>query len=81
MEPVQISDSAVKAIIDKTALNSQAVGVRLKVDSTGCSGHSYVMEHVLKEDLGADDKFEKNGATLYIPKIHSWLSVEKSFKK
>lgn len=71
--PVKITDAAEKAIIEKTALNSDAVGLRLTVDSTGCSGHSYVMEHVLEEDLGADDKFEKGAAVLYIPKIHSWM--------
>lgn len=72
-DPVQISDSAVKAIKEKTALNSDAVGVRLTVKTTGCSGNSYVMEHVLEENNEADDRFEKDGAVLYIPKMHSWM--------
>lgn len=72
-EPVKITEAAQAAIIEKTALNPDAVGLRLKVDSTGCSGHSYVMEHVLEEDLNADDKFQRGDAVLYIPKIHSWM--------
>ncbi|MEM6781754.1 MAG: iron-sulfur cluster assembly accessory protein [Pseudomonadota bacterium] len=73
MEPVTITKAAEKAIIEKTSLNDDAVGLRLKVDSTGCSGHAYVMEHVMEEDLGSDDKFESGAAVLYIPKIHSWM--------
>ena len=72
-EPVKITDKAARQIIAKTALNKDAVGVRLTVKSTGCSGNSYQMEHVLIETLDQDDKFEKDGATLYIPKIHSWM--------
>ena len=73
MQPVQITDKAVTQIKAKTALNSEAVGLRLTVKTTGCSGNSYQMEHVLVEDLTQDDKFEKDGAVLYIPKIHSWM--------
>jgi iron-sulfur cluster assembly protein len=73
LEPVQITDSAVVKIKEKTALNSEAVGLRLTVKTTGCSGNSYQMEHVLEEDLTKDDKFEKDGAVLYIPKMHSWM--------
>lgn len=72
-EPVTISKIAAEQIIAKTALNSDAVGLRLTVKTTGCSGNSYQMEHVLEEDLGKDDKFEQHGATLYIPKMHSWM--------
>lgn len=73
MEPVKITDKAAEQIIAKTALNSDAVGLRLTIKSTGCSGNSYQMEHVLSEDLGTDDKFTHNGAVLYIPKMHSWM--------
>lgn len=72
-DPIKLTDAAIAAIKEKTALNSSAVGVRLTVAETGCSGNSYKMEHVLEEDLGADDKFEKDGAVLYIPKMHSWM--------
>lgn len=73
MQPVQITDTAAQKIIEKTKLNNDAVGVRLTVATTGCSGNSYKMEHVLEEDLEKDDKFEAGGAVLYIPKIHSWM--------
>ena len=71
--PVKITDVAAEQIKAKTALNSEAVGLRLTVGATGCSGHSYKMEHVLEEDLAADDRFEHNEAVLYIPKMHSWM--------
>lgn len=71
--PVQITAKAAKKIIEKTALNPAAVGLRLTVKATGCSGNSYQMEHVVTEDLGADDKFQEGAATLYIPKMHSWM--------
>lgn len=72
-DPVQITDKAATQIKAKTALNSEAVGLRLTVKSTGCSGNSYQMEHVLEENLEKDDKFERAGAVLYIPKMHSWM--------
>lgn len=72
-DPVEITDAAVEQIKAKTALNSEAVGLRLTVKSTGCSGNSYQMEHVMAEELDKDDKFEKGGAVLYIPKMHSWM--------
>lgn len=73
MEPVKITDMAAAQIKAKTALDENAVGLRLTVKSTGCSGNSYQMEHVLDEDLTKDDKFEQGGAVLYIAKIHSWM--------
>ena len=45
-KPVKITAEAAKQIIAKTALNENAIGLRLTVASTGCSGHSYQMEHV-----------------------------------
>ena len=72
-EPVNITDKAVEHIIAKTAINADAIGVRLTVATTGCSGNSYKMEHVFEETLDKDDKFEKDGATLFIPKMHSWM--------
>lgn len=73
MEPVKITDAAAKQIMAKTALNDDAIGLRLTIKSTGCSGNSYQMEHVLEEDLSKDDKFEHEGATLYVAKMHSWM--------
>lgn len=70
---ITITDSGVQAIKDKTALKDGAIGLRLNIKSTGCSGNSYKMEHVMAEDLKADDKFDIGGAVLYIPKMHSWM--------
>jgi iron-sulfur cluster assembly protein len=72
MEPIKITLDAAKAIREKTAAKEGAVGLRLTIKSTGCGGNSYKMEHVLTEDA-ADDRFEVDGAVLYIPKIHSWM--------
>lgn len=68
-----LTPSAVSAIKQKTALNPQAIGLRLTIKSTGCSGNSYKMEHAVSEDLGMDDKIAVDGAVLYIPKMHSWM--------
>ena len=73
MEPVKITNTAAEQIKAKTALKEGAVGLRLTIGATGCSGHSYKMEHVLEEELSKDDKFEQDSAVLYIPKMHSWM--------
>lgn len=73
MEPVKITDSAAEQIKAKTALKEGALGLKLTIKTTGCSGNSYKMEHVLEENLSKDDRFEHQGAVLYIPKIHSWM--------
>lgn len=73
MNPICITAEAVKAIIEKTVAKEGAVGLRLTIKSTGCSGHSYQMEHAMAEDLAADDKIAQDGAVLYIPKINSWM--------
>ena len=71
--PITITPAAAQAIADKAALKNGALGLRLNIKSTGCSGNSYAMEHVMHEDLAVDDKLEQGGAVLYIPKIHSWM--------
>lgn len=71
--PIKMTDAAIAAIKSKTALKPSAAGLRLTIKSTGCSGNSYQMEHVMAEDLAADDKFEFGGAVLYVPKMHSWM--------
>ena len=71
---ITITDKAAGELKKRTAMNSDAIGVRLSVTNTGCSGHSYKMEHVFEEDP-ADDRFEHEGAVLYIPKVHSLFVV------
>jgi iron-sulfur cluster assembly protein len=70
---ITITDSAADMIAEKTALKDGAIGLRLTIKSTGCSGHSYKMEHAMEEDLNKDDKFTHNEAVLYIPKTDSWM--------
>lgn len=64
---ITITDKASEELKKRTALDPNAIGVRLSVTNTGCSGHGYKMEHVFEESAD-DDKLEHNGAVLYIPK-------------
>ena len=75
MEPIQLTENAAKQIDDLLASAPEgAQGVRLSIKATGCSGNSYKMEYVEQgDDLKADDVFEQHGATLYVPKIYSWM--------
>lgn len=73
MNPITLTDDAAAAIRDKVAAKRDAIGLRLSIKSTGCSGNSYVMDYAMDENLAADDKIEKDGAVLYIPKTNSWM--------
>lgn len=73
MDPIKLNDDAIKAIKEKMATKDDVKGLRLTIKSTGCSGHSYNMDYAMSETLDADDKIEKDGAVLYIPKINSWM--------
>lgn len=75
MDAIKLSSDAAAAIRDKTAAKDGAIGLRLAIKSTGCSGHSYVMDYAMDENLVADDKIEKDGAVLYIPKTSSWMLI------
>lgn len=72
MQPITLTPQAAAAIRDKVAGKDGAIGLRLSIKSTGCSGHSYAMDFVSAEDA-ADDKIEQDGAVLYIPKTNSWM--------
>lgn len=51
-------------------------GLRLSIKATGCSGNSYKMEYMEEGmDESTDDKFEEQGAILYIPKVYSWMLI------
>jgi iron-sulfur cluster assembly accessory protein len=67
-----ITDSAAKELLKRTEMDNKAIGVRLSITSTGCSGHQYKMEHVYEESK-EDDKYTKDGATLYVPMMQSWM--------
>ena len=78
---ITMTDIAAEELKRRTALADGAIGVRLSTRTTGCSGNSYQMEHVFEESP-ADDKFEHNGAVLYVPKTE-WmlLGTEIDFKE
>ena len=73
--PITITDKAAQHINDLlTKAPEGTQGLRLNIKTTGCSGNSYHMEYVAEgDDLSKDEPFEQNGATLYIPKLHSWM--------
>ena len=73
MEPIKLTDEAIAAIKDKIGGRDNVRGLRLTIKSTGCSGYSYKMDYALDENLEEDDKIERDGAVLYVPKIHSWM--------
>ena len=73
MDPIIMTDAAIDAIKTKVAGKDGAIGLRLTIKSTGCSGHSYNMAYATEENLVEDDKIERDGAVLYIPKINSWM--------
>ena len=73
--PIKITPDAAKqieALLGKAPEGAQ--GVRLTVRATGCSGNSYKMEYVGgDDDVSGDERFEDNGAAIYIPKLYSWM--------
>lgn len=72
-QPITITPDAVKAILSKVAAKEGAIGLRLEIKSTGCSGYSYQMAYAMEETPDVDDKIEEGGAVLFIPKTHSWM--------
>lgn len=74
-QPITITDKAaahMKKLLAKAP--EGAKGLRLNVKPTGCSGNSYEMEYIKASDTtDGDDVFEHNDASIYIPKIHSWM--------
>ncbi len=74
-QPIKITSSAaeqINSLLSEAPPEAQAL--RLNIKSTGCSGNSYAMEYVKEDsDLSKDDLFEDNGASIYVPKIYSWM--------
>lgn len=75
LSPITLTDTAAAQINTlMTEAPKGAQGLRLAIKQTGCSGHSYAMEYIkADDDMKGDEPFESNGATLYIPKMHSWM--------
>lgn len=72
--PIQITEKAADKIKVLLSNGNGAEGLRLTVKTTGCSGNSYKMEYIKDgEDTSKDERFEHEGAAIYIPKIYSWM--------
>lgn len=71
--PIKLTDDAAAAIKSKVQGREGALGLRLTIKTTGCSGYSYNMVFATEENQAEDDKIETDGAVLYIPKMHSWM--------
>lgn len=71
LDPITLTENAKNAIEKRLKTAPEGtVGLRLSVKPTGCSGNSYAMEYVTKEDdLSTDDNF----GDLYIAKTLSWM--------
>lgn len=73
--PIRITEKAseqINALMNDA--DNGAAGVRLTIKATGCSGNSYKMEYVgADDDFSKDEKFIDNGASIFIPKIYSWM--------
>ncbi|HIF26604.1 MAG TPA: iron-sulfur cluster assembly accessory protein [Micavibrio sp.] len=67
MSLISVTDRAAEELAKRTGLNPAAIGIRLMVTNTGCSGHSYKMEHVTEES-DKDDKFAHENAIIFVPK-------------
>ena len=72
---IQITDNAreqIQSLLSKAPEGAE--GLRLSIKATGCSGHSYKMEYA-ENGTYNDDLIESNGASIYIPKIYSWMLI------
>ena len=72
---IKITDTAaahIQKLMDDAPDNT--AGIRLTVKATGCSGNSYKMEYADSQS-DADDVIEDNGATVYVPKMYSWMLI------
>lgn len=64
---ITVTEKAAVELKRRTDLGEGAVGVRLSVTNTGCSGHAYKMEHA-SEQKDDEDKFAFGNAILFVPK-------------
>lgn len=64
--PIQLTDAAifrVKALMERA--ETPVAGLRVTIKSSGCSGHSYVVEYA-EEKLPLEDVVEQDGAKVFI---------------
>jgi iron-sulfur cluster assembly protein len=53
MNPINITDTATRKIVENLRRRGRGLGIRLGVRTTGCSGLAYVLEYV--DQVSADD--------------------------
>ena len=58
-------ESYAQNVFQQLVLPSGCIGIRLRVKSAGCNGHTYVMEWCYKEEMG-DHVLNENKQTIYI---------------
>ena len=74
-QPITLTENAAAALRARMALAPEgSPGIRLSVRTTGCSGNSYRMDFIGQGDsLAQDDRIEKDGAVLFVPRTESWM--------
>lgn len=73
-QPITLTDRAAAAIRARVEAGpAGTAGVRLSIRATGCSGNSYHMDFVPENGGLDDDRFEKDGAVLFISRTESWM--------
>lgn len=63
---ITLTDAAVqrvRALMDKA--DSDILGLRVRITSTGCSGHAYKIEYATEEKAG-EEVVEQDGARIFI---------------
>ena len=62
---IQLTDVAANRVLEFLEGRGKGIGLRLGVETTGCSGMAYVIEFV--DDIQADDSvFESNGVKIVV---------------
>ena len=79
---ITMTDKAAEELKKRMDMDDKAIGVRLSITNNGCSGHGYKMEYAYEENP-ADDRFEHNGAVLFVPKAHTLyvMNMEVDFEQ
>lgn len=64
-EGVRLSEAAARHVREQLLTRGKGLGVRLGVETTGCSGLAYVLEFV-DEPMAGDERFEQHGVSVFI---------------
>ena len=67
LQPITLSASALVQIKKELKKNSNAIGIRLHLQTAGCSGYMYRL-NVIDKMISEDDYCFDNEVKLYVPK-------------